>query len=322
MNIMFKLIKKYRNLSFEDKTLFAALFSVFTNILLAVGKFILSFNYGIFFVVAGILNILIMMAKLQCYMGVRRSHKLSFKHRNMLVSFFLLLAGLQYSIYMARLVFTDIAVREYGQFLAVSIALVSFVEMGIAIKGLFNSLGTGHYYRNIKLINLCSALTAIVLTEIALTSFASEFDTRIINGIFGMSVGAIIVLISIYIFFAPKISIVDREHNIYKAIDENKLINYSDVKITLTHSKFYGNYTYVGLKNGDIVDGHIIKGQSPIRKWNIYIKILVIVLSEILIFPYAVGALIFHFKCSSLIKKLDKEMRELGYTKIEIDEAI
>lgn len=319
VRIMIKLIKKYKELSFEEKTLFAALFSVFTNILLATGKILLSINYGVFFLVAGILNLLIMLAKLQCYIGVRKPHKLKFIYRNSLVALFVFLAGMQYAIYMARMVFTDVKLIDYGGFLAVAIATVSFIEMGIAIKGLFSSIGTGHYYRNIKLINLCSALTAIVLTSVALTSFASQIDTRIINGLFGMGVGLIIVLVSIYMFFAPKISIVDREHNVYRKIDGDKA---QDIEIILTKSKFYSNFTYKGRANGNVVDGHIIKGESPIKKWNIYVIILVILLSEILIFPYAGGALWFHLSNYKLIANLDEEMKKLGYEKIKIDEEI
>jgi len=201
--------------------------------------------------------------------------------------------------------------------LGIMVATVSFIEMGIAIKGCFNSFGKGHYYRNIKLISFCSALTAIVLTEIALTSFASEVDTRVLNGLFGMSVGVIIILIAIYIFIAPQISIVDREHNVYKIKKGCKELNENKIEIPLTFSKFYGNYIYKGQVAKGIVDGHIVKGKSPILKWNIYWKITIIVLSEILIFPYAFGALIFHFKNASLIKKLDNHMLELNYQKVQ-----
>lgn len=317
---MMELVNKYRSMTFEQKTIFSTRISMITNLLLAIGKFILSFFHGVFFFVAGIVNVLVMNSKLQCYLGEKYPEKKTFKYRNNMIGIFLFLAGLQYSIYMGRLIFTDVKVMDYSMLLGIGVACVSFVEMGIAIKGCFNSFGKGHYYRNIKLISLCSALTAIVLTEVALTSFAAEGDTRIINGIFGMSVGAIIVLISIYIYFAPNISIVDREHNVYKLKDGANKIEEGKVEIQLTHSKFYGNYTYVGNVKEDIIDGHIVKGKSPLGNWNIYVKILVIILSELLIFVYAGGALIFHFKNVTLIKKLDTIMLDKGYEKIEMNE--
>ncbi|MBQ8293661.1 MAG: hypothetical protein IJX78_07680 [Bacilli bacterium] len=307
---MVKLIKKYKELSFEEKCVFSARFSLVFNTLLAIGKIILSFFKGVFFLVSGILNIIIMVSKLECYIGIRNKDKDSFKYHNNLIGLFVILAGIQYAIYMGRMIYSSVEVMEYGMRLGTTIALVSFIELGIAIKGLFNSYGKGHYYRNLKLINLSSALTAMVLTEIAITSFASEADMRFINGIFGLSVGAIICLIGIFILIAPKYSIVDKEHRVYIIKDNEN--NDEEIKIQLTNSKIYGNYFYLAKKTGNLIEGNIVQEKSPIRKWNIYLKILVIVLSEILIFPYAIGAFINSFKGNKLVKKLDNIMKERG----------
>ena len=56
--------------------------------------------------------------------------------------------------------------------------------------------------------------------------------------------------------------------------------------------------------------------KSPIWSWNIYWLSLVILLSEILIFPYAAGALVFHFKCRNIINELDNKMLGKGYKKL------
>lgn len=276
----------------------------------------MSFFFGLFFLVAAIVNFFVMLAKLECYLGEKYPNKKSFEYRNKCVGSFLLIAGIEYVIYMARMIFTNVSIMNYDMILGILVACVSFVELAIAIKGCFSSYGKGHYYRNIKLISLCSALTAIVLTEVALTSFASETDLRVTNGIVGMVVGIIIILISIYIFIAPKVSIVDKEHNVYKLKEGKELVKDQEIKIKLTNSKFYRDYVYVGKIEKDIIDGHISQEKSPIFSWNIYILILVIVLSEILIFPYAVGALIFHFKSRNIINDLDKKMLELGYEKV------
>ena len=156
-------------------------------------------------------------------------------------------------------------------------------------------------------------MTSIVLTQVAITSFATQADTRVLNGLFGMVVGIIIILISCYIFIAPKISLIDREHNVYISEDFND-IEY--IEIELTHSMFYGNYVYVGNRVRNIIDGYIIKMKSPLFSWNMYVNILVILLSEILIFPYAIGALVFHFKSIKIIDKLDQEMNRLGFKRI------
>lgn len=313
---MLKVINKYRGLSFKEKTIFTTRFSILVNFLLGAIKTILSFFFGIFFLVSAIVNFFVMLAKLECYLGERYPDKKSFEYRNKCVGFFLLIAGLEYAIYMGRMIFTNVKIMEYDMVLGIIIACISFVELAFAIKGCFNSYGKGHYYRNIKLISLCSALTAIVLTEVALTSFASENDLRVINGVVGMVVGIIMVLISVYIFIAPRISIVDREHNTYKLNEGAKPIKDEEVKIQLTNSKFYRDYVYVGKVEGDTIEGHIVQEKSPIWSWNIYWLSLVILLSEILIFPYAVGALVFHFKSRVIIDNLDKKMIEKGYIKV------
>lgn len=313
---MVKVINKYRSMSFEEKTIFSSKLSIISNSILAVCKFVLSFFASSFFIVAAIINVLIAGSKLECYLGEKFPERKSFEYRNKMIGIFLLTAGLEYAIYMGRLVFTDVNVMDYSMVLGISVATVSFVELGFAIKGCFNSFGKGHYYRNLKLISLCSALTAIVLTEVALTSFSASSDTRVINGLFGMGVGIIIVLISIYIFVAPYVSIVDREYNEYQLKKGFEGLKEEKIVIPLTFSRFYGNYSYKGVVSGDLIKGSIIKEKSPLFKWNIYIKILVVVLSEILIFPYAFGALVFHFKNATLISKLDNKMAELNYQKV------
>ena len=315
MKVM-ELVNKYRKLSFENRAIFNTKVSIIFNATLAISKAIISIFTTVFFLIAGIVNLFIMLSKYVCYKGITKPEEKIFKKRNALVGSFLLIAGVMYAIYMGSMIFTDVSVMKYDMILGIVIACVSFIELGVAIFGCFRVVGKGHYYRNIKLINLCSALTAIVLTEVALTSAVAETDTRLLNGIFGLIVGFVIYLIACYIFVAPRISIVDREHNVYESINESNVINEEKIEIVLTDSKFYGNYTYVGVKEGNKINGHIIKGKSPIFSWNIYIKILIIVLSEILIFVYAGGALIHHFKDSTLIKKLDGIMLEKGYKKI------
>ena len=312
---MMKIVNYYRSLSFQEKTIFTAKLSILMNLILGIGKTILSFFFGVFFLVAAIVNYFIMLTKLECYLGIKYPNKKSFEYRNKCVGIFLLIAGLEYVIYMGRMIFTNVRIMDYDMILGIIIACVAFVELAIAIKGCFNSYGKGHYYRNIKLTSLCSALTAIVLTEVALTSFASETDLRMINGIVGMIVGIIIVLISIYVFIAPKISIVDKELNVYKLKERCKPIKDGEIVIKLTNSMFYRNYVYVGKVSDNLIEGNIIQGKSPIWRWNIYWLSLVILLSEILIFPYAIGALVYHFKCRNIISELDKQMLEKGYEK-------
>lgn len=310
-----ELINKYRSLSFENRSVFNTRFSVLSNALFATGKIVLSFFLGVFFLVSGIMNIFMMLAKLFCLHGLK-NEKETFKKYNDLIGIFLILSGIQYSIYMGRLIYSDVEVMKYDMILGITVALISFVELGMALYGCFKVVNKGHFYRNIKLINLCSAFTAIVTTEVAIMSFASDFDSRFMDGLFGLIVGLIIILIAGYIFIAPSISLIDKEYNVYKLMKEEMKINEEKIIITLKTSKFYAPIYYEGEVKNDLIEGHIKRGKSPIWNYNVFILIIVITLSEILIFPYAIGALVNHFKQIKLIDKLDEEMKKIGYSKI------
>ncbi len=312
------LIDKYRNFSFEERTLFTTKFSIALHALLALGKFIIAGFYGVFFFVAGCVNVFLMLAKLECYLGVK-SEKRSFETRNKLIAGFLLAASLVYIVYMARFVLWDARPINYSEFLGINIAFISFIELGFAIKGLFNSFGKGHYYRNIKIINFASGLTAIVLTEVAIMSFASQNDTRLISGWSGIGAGIVILLLAIFIYYAPRTSIIDREHNVYQKVEADKLnLPIVDNRLSLTMVKgyWYGSYIYEAIYANDIIDGHIYKTKTKLWSLPLWLKIILIIFSEILIFVYAFGAIIFYFRSIFVIEKLDALMKANGFEKI------
>ena len=145
-------LKKYRALSFEDRTIFNTKFSVIFNMIMAYGKILLGFFFGFFFFIAGMVNMCLGMSKLECYWGIRRTARRSFRYRNRFIGITIIIAGAGYAIYMTRLLLSSAEIMKYNEILAIMIAFVSFVELAIAIKGCFNSYGKGHYYRNIKLI--------------------------------------------------------------------------------------------------------------------------------------------------------------------------
>lgn len=305
------IIDYYKELSFEEKMIYSTKISIIWNIILSVGKFIISIFGGVFFLIAGIINIFTSMSKIECLRGLKNED--TFKKRNIVISIFLFLSGLQYTIYMASIIFWNRSTINTGMILGIMIALVSFIELGIAITGLIKVKSKGHIYRNIKIINFSSALTAIVLTEISIMSFASNTDNTLINGIFGIVVGVVIMLLSLFIYFAPRYSIIDRTYNVYKS---NENVDDLDINIRLKESFWYGGYSYKAEVKDNICRGYIIKDKSRIMSLNIYIEILLIILSEILIFVYAIGYIVYYIKCIHLIDDLDKIMFDNNYKKI------
>lgn len=313
---MKRLVRWYRGLSFEERTIFHARFSIIFNILIAGIKIILGFVANPVFFATAVVQFFLMLSRWECFRGVTHPERKSFKFRNNLVATFLIMAGIIYSLYMIMTLMQNFTIRTYDLYLGTLVALVAFVEFGVSIKGCLNAYGRGHYYRNIKLISLCSAFTAISLAQMAIMSFAHEGDHLKFDGWFGVGIGGIIIMIGIYVFIAPKISILDRKHNVYHMTEDTTTPMSERFKIKLTNSRFYGNYYYVGRTENGMIDGMILEEKNPILKLNLVLKIIIIIFSEILIFPYAVGALIYHFKNAKLIKKLDKMMLDNGCIKI------
>ena len=313
-----RLIDKFKSMSYEERCIFTVKFSITLNSILALGKFGLAiYKLDVFFFVAGVINILLMLAKVQCYSGIKLNKKAD-DTTNLLVALFLGLSGMQYTVYMSRLIFNDVPLNDYGPIISVLIAAVAFTELGIALYGCFKVAGKGYFLKNVKLINFSSALTAIVLTEVALMTFAeTDMNLELISGLFGVIVGIIIFLIAVYVLIQAKVSILGKERNVYKYINGD--FKQEKISIKLTDSKFYADYSYEANIVDNMADGMIIKGKNPIKSWNIWILILVITLSEILIFPYAVGALIRHFKEYKMLEDLDNKMKELGFEKVDIE---
>lgn len=256
------LIKKYRSKSFEEKTEINTLFSIALNILLAIGKTILTIFSGSFmFLISGGINLLIGFSKRECYLGIKNNIQSEFKKRNIKIALLLIFSGLMYIIYMTRLLFIKNSSFNYDGFLSINIALISFVEMGFAIAGILRVKRSGHYYRNIKIINFASACTAIILTQVALLSFTETQNANRVNGLSGTGVGLFIVLLGVFILILPKASIIDREYSEYKyaiSFNDSKMkidsyqgkylinINHNKIEIVFSDSKVYGRYYFTG----------------------------------------------------------------------------
>lgn len=313
-------IKKYNQLSPQPKAAISAFISVVWNGILGIGKFILAIFKGVFFFVSGVINIFFGLAKLECSWGLKNHKNESFKYRNIKVATFFLIAGIQYTIYMLTLVFDKRTVMQYTDFLSINIALIAFVELGIAIYGMFKIKGKGHYYRDIKLINLCSALTALMWAELALLSFTTGTENMFICGISGAIVGFGIICIAVYIYFAPRVSLIDQEHNVYKQTNSKKLLELdkdNNFNLLLFKSKIFGDYVFKANYKENTLDGYIIKTRNYWHKLNIWWKMFIILFSEILIFGYAFWAIVCFFRNIKLIKKLDDKMLELGFEKLK-----
>lgn len=288
-----KIKEIYSNFKKEDKLFkITTICSLSINLLIGLGKRILAIFSGVVFFVRGVVNILMGLAKLVCYIGLMNSD-IDFKKRNLIVSILVFASGLEYFIYMLNVYLGNFHLSSYETSIALIIALVSFIEIGVAISGLIRLKGCGHSFRNIKLINFVLALEALVLTETAILSFTNSDTFEVSSSLFGFIVGIFVMVLSIFMVFSPYITIANQEKNDFILVNKDKN-NLEEGELTLFKSFIYGDYVYkYKFINEEEVSGEITKKSGFWRKTHILIKILLIILSDILIFVWLIGRFIF-----------------------------
>ncbi len=320
-------INAYRNKTFEQKIVIATLFSLFLNMILAIGKIVITIISGsfIFLISAGI-NACSFLSKMQCYSGIKHNSKgKDFKIKNIFVACLLMLSGLMFVLYMGRLLLFHVKTFQYTEFLGINIALISFIEMGFAITGIIRVKKSGYFYRNIKVINFASACTAIVLTQVAILSFTQLDNANFVNGLTGVGIGFFIILLGIFVLILPKVGIADRIHNEYHYLisyddTQNRIYEYQgkyNINISNGHMEIifsnhivYGKYCFEAVISENGIEGELIHERHFFKSLPIYVKILFVILSEILLIVWLFGRGIDFIKNACLPKKLDRLMSE------------
>lgn len=318
---MRKLIRKYKDASFEQRIIITTVIGLCFSTVLASGKLVIGLFTDYNLCSIAVYTFAILLAKLECVLGVK-SEKRSFKQRNILIAVFLFVSSFVYIGFMCRLFFIERTPKEYSLVYVELLALISFAELGFAVAGLFRTKNKGHFYRDIKIINFAIALIALLTTQTTILDFTGTTNVDILNAYSGIGVGGFIALCAVYILVAPKISVIDREHNVFRLehADKNTLIDLSapTAEITLCKSSVYGGYLYrANVQDRRRVDGHIVRGKSLWKRMHVVFKILCCILSEILIFAWLIGRAVFFLRSANIPKRLDKIMIENGFVKTE-----
>ncbi len=317
---MNSIFRKYREMTFEQKTLIKTVVGLCCSAVLATGKFVIGFFTDYSLCSAAVYTFAILISKFECVLGIK-SEKRSFKTRNNLVAASLLISSVFYigfTFVFASFGRTD---KEYSLVYVVALACISFAELGFAIYGIIRTKDKGHYYRNIKIINFCVAIIALLTTQMTILDFASKSDTIVYNSYSGIGVGCFIALCAVYIFTSPIITVNEREHNVFelKSADKNDLIDMQKptAEIMLCKSRVYGSYVYRAEVRATNVDGNIERDTSLWKRLDLPLKILCCILSEILIFVWLIGRAVFFIRSMNLPKRLERMMTDAGFIKIE-----
>ena len=103
---MRKLIRKYRESSFEQKTLYKTIVGLCFSTVLACGKLVIGLftDYNLISIAVYTFGILI--AKSECVLGIK-TNKRTFQQRNILIAVFLFIASVFYIGFMVQMFFID-----------------------------------------------------------------------------------------------------------------------------------------------------------------------------------------------------------------------
>lgn len=202
---MKKYIKKIKNLDVKTRTIHLLKITLLGNIFLAILKFIFAFSIPSlwFFINAWFLTIL----SLSRFFAIKSYQKQKKENNKLLIGYktylhngiLLILLGIMYffvSVYMFYKG-TNTTMHEYLTYLT---ALIAFWSIGWSIYGIIKyNKKSDPILLSVKMTNFANALTSIVLTQVVLLdTFSGRNDLQKVNGLTGMGVSIIIMIMGIY----------------------------------------------------------------------------------------------------------------------------
>jgi len=317
---MRNMIGNYRSMSFEQKTVFKTIIGLCFSAALVCGKAVVGMFVDYRLCSIAVYTFAILISKLECVLGIK-TDKRSFETRNMLVAVSLFVSSLLYIGFMIGTLFVHYEAKQHSLLYVELLAFISFAELGFAIAGILRTKDKGHFYRDIKIINFCIAVIAMLTTQTVILDFCAPGTGGKYNAYTGIGVGCFIALCAIYIYFAPQICVIDREFNEFMLRDRSKntAVNMNDPTaiIPLCKSLVYGSYVYRAVVADEILSGNIEREASLWKHMHIITKILCCILSEILIFVWLIGRFVFFLRSLDIPKRLETKMLDNGFVKIE-----
>ena len=207
---MINLIKKYTQLEKEDRIMLFLIFTTFGNMIIALLKFVLSLTLpSLWFFINALFMIILTFSRffsIKDYGKIRSLNdaveKQRLGYKNYLNNgILLIILGIMYFFVNVYIYYkgTNTNMHEYLTYL---VALVAFWSIGSAIYGMIKyKRNNSPIIKAVKLTNFANALTSIMLTQIVLLDTyanTNAYNPNLMNGLTGMSVGIIIILLGLY----------------------------------------------------------------------------------------------------------------------------
>lgn len=205
-----KIIEHIKQLKKEERIMFFLIFTTIGNISIALLKLVLSLILSsLWFFINAIFMIILSVARFFSIRDYSKTKIIQNKEEIQKIGYqnylnngiLLILLGIMYFFVNVYIYYkgTNTTMHEYLTYL---VALIAFWSIGSAIYGIIK------YKRNdnpilkaVKLTNFANALTSIMLTQIVLLDTYADpkiYNSNLMNGLTGMSVGIIIIIIGLY----------------------------------------------------------------------------------------------------------------------------
>ena len=183
----------------ENRRLILTRLSIFKDIFFVAGKSVIGIIPLSFFMFANALYSaglgLARFVAVKMHTQTRKKQLTGYRQVGIIIS----VTGICYVLYSARLFFGG-KTGTYSLYVALVIALYTFVEFGINIREAFRLRRSEALdARALRAISFASTLICFVLTQTAILSFTAEGDTRIFNAIAGVTFGSLAASIGLYV---------------------------------------------------------------------------------------------------------------------------
>lgn len=186
---MIRFIRFYRSLDQRKKVIYKTASLLILAFFWAALKMAVSaYEKSLFLFLSALFSFFLIASKSFALVGFIKDKDAASKKYAIASSAFLSLSGVFYAAFNLRLAFGYFP-NDYGNILSISIALGSFLMIVLSIVGLAKKKGKNVYLRILNWISFASALTDLMLTQMALLMFTSPEMDQIYNLYFALGIG-------------------------------------------------------------------------------------------------------------------------------------
>lgn len=112
--------------------------------------------------------------------------------------------GLSYAAFSLTMFFTG-SPNEYGEIIAITVAAISFIKIGIAIRGMIVSYKTRNPLdSSVKFVTFIDAMLSLVVMQDVLLESQGTAHAAQSSGLFGIGLGTVAVIIGLWMLLRRK----------------------------------------------------------------------------------------------------------------------